>query len=266
MKIKIKGFTKKNRFLWLLGAVLLLLANNYATAETIEMAIKEGNEIIRLPEGSVCLLTLKTDNQFKPEWPPEVYALELMNQETGKKINIAVQSRKVGSLLKKGFKDAFTFNKNTSLWEGLVSFQLSPGQYRLTAVRGGCTRSIGIGAAIATFDFPFDIPFQVMETEYVYLGRIEMINRERKSDDEIPSGDTTITRISQRQSGFATGTFEVAITDNFDPDMGKFREKYPPIDNHPVAKRILPPWEKPKKNSPDKEGEMPPKPVDSSNQ
>jgi hypothetical protein len=42
MKIKIKGFTKTNRFLWLLGAVLLLLANNYAAAETIEMAIKEG--------------------------------------------------------------------------------------------------------------------------------------------------------------------------------------------------------------------------------
>ena len=37
------------------------------------------------------------------------------------------------------------------------------------------------------------------------LGRIEMINRERLSDDEIPSGDTTITRIPQYDSGFATG-------------------------------------------------------------
>jgi hypothetical protein len=265
MKIKIKGFTRKSFLLWLFGAVFLLLANGYAVAEIIEMAIKEGNEIIRLQEGSVCLMSLKTDNQFKPEWPPEVYALELMNQESGKKINIAVQSRKVGSLLKKGFKDAFTFNKNTSLWEGLVSFQVSPGLYRLTAVRGGCTRSIGIGAAMANFDFPFDIPFQVMEAEYVYLGRIEMINRERKSEDEIPSGDTTITRIPQRQSGFATGTFEVAIMDNFDTDLAKFREKYPPIDNQTVAKRILPSWEKPKKNSPDKEGGIPPTPVDSKN-
>jgi hypothetical protein len=68
-----------------------------------------------------------------------------------------------------------------------------------------------------------------------------MINRERKSEDEIPSGDTTITRIPQRQSGFATGTFEVAITDNFDPDMGKFRENIPRLTTIPWPNEYSPP-------------------------
>jgi hypothetical protein len=140
----------RNIFLCLMISVLLLPANNFANAETIAMAIKEGNEILSLQEKSVCLLILRTENQFKPEWPPEVHNLELIHQDTNKKIHVAVQSRNFGSLLKKGFKDAFTLNKNTSSWEGLVSFHLPAGQYRLTAVRGGCTRSIGIGAAIAT--------------------------------------------------------------------------------------------------------------------
>jgi hypothetical protein len=235
----------RNIFLCLMISVLLLPANDFANAETIEMAIKEGNEILSLQEKSVCLLTLRTENQFKPEWPPEVYNLELTHQDTNKKIHVAVQSRNFGSLLKKGFKDAFTLNKNTSSWEGLVSFQLPAGRYRLTAVRGGCTRSIGIGAAIATFDFPYNIPFEVQAGEYVYLGRIEMTNRERKSEDEIPSGDTTATRIPQHQAGFSTGTFEVKILDNFEVDIQKFKEKYPGISNYQVANRILPPWEKP---------------------
>ncbi len=236
-----------------LSAMLLILGvflfiSGCASVQTKEMALQSGDDKINLNKGSVCLLSIKTDNQFKPEWPPEVWGLELTDQATNKKIDIAVQSKSLGSLIKKGMSDTFTYKKDSSSWEGLISFQLPPGSYRLTAVRGGCTRGVGIAAAMASFDFPFDIPFQVHYNECVYLGRIEMINRERKSEDEIPSGDTTITRLQQKHSGFGTGTFDVKIIDIFDQDMQQFKGKYPAIGKQEVAKRIIPQWQKPNRN------------------
>ena len=233
--------------LWLI--ILLLGVTGCASVQTKSMVFQKGNgKRINLKKGSVCLLSLKTDNKFKPEWPPEVWAMELLNETSNKKINIAVESIAIGSLIKKSFKDAFTVNKNTSSWEGLISFQLPPGSYRITAVRGGCAKGTGIAACWASFDFPFDIPFQVNDEEYIYLGRIEMANRKRVSDDEIPSGNNLATRIPQKSSGFGTGTFDVKVFDNFDEDIQNFKEKYPVLEGQNINKRILPPWKKPNMN------------------
>lgn len=77
------------------------------------------------------------------------------------------------------------------------------------------------------------------------MGRIEMTNRKRTSDDEIPSGDTTVTRLPQKQSGFGTGTFEVKIFDNLDKDIDMFKAEYPALDKMTITKRILAQWSKP---------------------
>lgn len=230
---------------YLLVVLLALCLTGCASMRFTEMAFVKGNERIDLEDGSVCLVSLKTENEFKPTWPPEVYNIKLIDEATNKEIKIAVQSMSIGALLKKGFGDVVTFNKGISSWEGLISFQLPPGSYRITAVRGGCSKSIGIIAAIASFDFPFNNPFQVNDNEYVYLGRIEMINRERVSEDELPSGDNLITRMPQKKSGFGTGTFHVKIYDNFDQDIQDFREKYPVLASQKINKRILPQWKKP---------------------
>lgn len=72
-----------------------------------------------------------------------------------------------------------------------------------------------------------------------------MTNRKRTSDDEIPSGDTTVTRLPQKQSGFGTGTFEVKIFDNLDKDIDMFKAEYPALDKMTITKRILAQWSKP---------------------
>jgi hypothetical protein len=243
-KMTLKSFFKVFILPVFIIMTLIPLFNGCASVQTKEMGLKTGQEKLSYQEGSLCLLSIKTDNKYKPEWPPEVWAIELIDQATDKKVNIAVQSKSFGSLLKKGLNDTFTYDKGTSSWEGLISFKLPPGQYCLTAIRGGCTRGIGIGAAMASFGFPFDTPFRVYDKECVYLGRIEMINRERTSEDEIPSGDSTITRLPQQHSGFGTGTFDVEIFDNLDEDINKFREEYPVIGDIIITKRILPPWRK----------------------
>lgn len=232
----------------LLVMAVVLFSSGCASMQTREMIFKTGNEKPNFDKGAISLFSLKTDNKFKPEWPPEVYGIEIINEKTNKKINIAVQSMSFGALLKKGMGDVFTAKKDSSSWEGLISFQLQPGSYRLSAIRGGCTRGVGIAAAMASFDFPFDISFQTYDKEYAYLGRIEMTNRERVSEDEIPSGDNSATRLPQKFSGFGTGTFDVEIYDNFDQDIQRFKEKYPAIGNQKINKRVLSQWEKPKRN------------------
>jgi len=244
-KVILNPFFNVSTLFVVLIAMATLFVNGCASVQTREMALEKGQEKLSLQKDSICFLSVKTDNKFKPEWPPEVWAMELTDQKTNKKINIAVQSKSWGSLLKKGLSDSFTLNKGTSSWEGLVSFELPQGKYRLSAVRGGCNRGIGIGAAMASFDFPFDIPFQVYDKECVYLGRIEMTNRERTSDKEIPSGDTTSTRLPQQHSGFGTGTFDVKIFDNMDEDIHRFKAEYPVLDQMKITKRILPPWSMP---------------------
>jgi len=216
-----------------------------ASVQVKEMTFIKGGEQVSFDKGSVCLLSLKTDNRFKPEWPPEVYSIEIIDNKSNKKTNIAVRSMSFGSLLKKSASDAFAVKKASSSWEGLISFQLEPGSYQLSAIRGGCVRGIGVAVAMATFDFPFDLPFQIYDKEYVYLGRIEMTNRERISEDDIPSGSNLITQIPQRQSGFGTGTFDVTVYDNYDQDIQSFKEKYHAIDDNKINKRILPQWKKP---------------------
>lgn len=216
-----------------------------ASVQVKEMTFIKGGEQVSFDKGSVCLLSLKTDNSFKPEWPPEVTTMLIIDNKSDKKISIAVQSLSLGSLVKKATSDAFTVKKASSSWEGLISFQLPPGSYRISAIAGQCTKGIGVAAAFANFYFPFDLPFEIYDEEYVYLGRIEMVNRERISEDEIPSGSNLITQIPQKLSGFGTGTFDVAVYDNFDEDIQSFQEKYHAIDDHKINKRILPQWKKP---------------------
>ena len=239
-------FSRKLTLLVIFMSTILLFITGCSSVKINEMSLEEGQTTLNnQEEDSLFLLSLQTDNKFKPTWPAEVYAIELVNQKTNEVISIAVQSMSVGSLLSKGFSDAFTYNKGTSSWEGLVTFNLPPGQYKITAIRGGCARGIGIGAAMATFDFPFDTPFNVNDNEVIYLGRIEMINRQRLSENELPSGDTTVTRKPQFDSGFATGTFDVKIFDNLDQDIDKFKGQYPVLGKIKIEKRILPPWKKP---------------------
>ncbi len=211
-----------------------------------EMALTPEDSLSDIQGSYISLLSISTDNQFKPTWPPEVYSIEVTDQRSQEKIQVTLQSMDKMDLIKKAFSEMGQIDEGGSTWEGLVSFHLPPGQYRITAVRGGCIRSAGIAAAMASFDFPFDMPFQVGRDQFVYLGNITMINRERLSEDEIPSGDTTITRLPQKHSGFGTGTFDVIIKDLYESDMRKFQKKYPAMAGQPIAKNILPPWKKPR--------------------
>ena len=225
---------------WLLMVIVGLLASTgCATIQDLQsMPLRTGMNSLHLDNGSVCLLSIKAENQFKPGWPPEVYRVTVINDDTKKRYLFKVVELD-SSLFIQTTKDMFTANKEGPT-EALVSFQLMPGTYRLKGVGGGCTKALTSGH----FDFPFDIPFTVNPGEYVYMGRIEMTNRERVSKDEIPSGGK-FPLLDQSISGFGRSTFDVNVIDNFDQDIDAFKAKFPVIANQEIRKRILPQWKKP---------------------
>lgn len=244
--MKIDVYAQKFLFICIVGVAVFQLAGCGAKSNIREMALDPGDDAASLQGSHILLLSMKTDNQFKPGWPPEVWAIEIVEDGTGRKIEIAVQSMSATALLKKGLGEAAEMEEETSSWEGLISFDLPPGSYTLSAVRGGCVRSVGTGVAVASFDFPFAIGFTVDHEQFAYLGRIEMTNRQRLYDDEIPAGDNTASRLPQKQSGFGTGTFDVTILDNYDRDMQQFTAQYAVLTGQVIVKRILPRWTPPK--------------------
>ena len=203
---------------WLLMVIVGLLASTgCATMKDLQsMPLRTGMNSLHLENGSVCLLSIIAKNQFKPSWPPEVYEVPVINDGTKKRYLFKVVELD-SSFFIQTTKDIFTLKKEGST-EALVSFQLMPGAYRLKGVRGGCTKALTSGH----FNFPFDIPFTVDPGEYVYMGRIEMTNRERVSKDEIPSGKK-FPLIDQQISGFSRSTFDVDVIDNFDQDIDAFK-------------------------------------------
>lgn len=232
---------------WLLMVIIGLLAS--AGCATLQedfrdlqnlrsMPLQTGMNSLNVNNGSICLLSIKAENQFKTGWPPEVRIVKIVNVDTKERYLFKVVELDFSLFIKTG-KDMVTINKE-GVTEALVGFQLIPGDYLLKDVRGGCVKALICGQ----FAFPFDIPFTVNPGEYVYMGRIEMINRKRVSKDEIPSGGK-FPLVDQFISGFGRSTFDVNVIDNFDQDIDAFKAKFPVIANQEIRKRILPQWKKP---------------------
>lgn len=217
--------------------VLLLMSGCGTLHKT---ALKPGDTSLVLNYESIVLLSIKTQNKYKPGHAPEVYRITVTSDDADKtEYKTILVDTGVGSLIGKALKDMTKRNTGDS-WEDLITLRLPPGSYRLTSIAGGTTSALSSGH----FDFPFNILFSLGSQTIVYIGKIDMVNRKRESDDEVPSG-SKFPLIDQAASGFGGGTFDVAIYDNFDQDQIKFSDKYPALSDQKIIKQILGPWEKP---------------------
>ena len=201
--------------------------------------LRSSDNSLNLDNGSVYLLSIKTDNKFHTGWPPEVQHLVVRDDGSGEEIDFLTIE---GSLWAKATHDAFT-TKRDQRSESLVGLNLPPGSYHLWTIAGGATKGVGVAALSSSFSFPFDIPFGSQGKEIVYLGNVEMVNRERKSDDELPSAPA----LPLINPGFSGSTFDVTIADKYEEDVPRFREKFPALGTQAISRRVLPQWQRPKR-------------------
>jgi hypothetical protein len=204
-----------------------------------EMALKPGMDRIDSKNMAICLISLKTENQYKPEHSPKVLAVRVVSENSGKQYNFCPVKGGVGGAIGSGLKDAFSFNKKSGPEEYLLSLKIPSGSYRLVSIAGNSISPL----IHCNFDFPFEVPFQVQGNGVIYLGRIEMVNREKRSDDDIASG-SRFPLLDQAICGFGGGTFDVIISDNFEPDMVRYKKEFPALADLDIQKDILRPWNK----------------------
>ncbi len=87
-------------------------------------------------------------------------------------------------------------------------------------------------------------PIELKPNKIVYLGRIEAVIRERKNDGELRAGPV-VPLLDQAVTGFAGGTFDINVYDNYDKDIALFKQIYPLLNKYTVEKAVLPQWKKP---------------------
>jgi hypothetical protein len=211
--------------------IVLCLAFIVSGCAGHKMALTKDQSNIDLTKKSIALLSVKVSNQYKPSCQLEVTGAFICPQSE-------TCSRPLPYFHKaespyKSEKDRFN--------EYLLSFELENGTYNLRWI--GALYEIPL-LIFAGGKIPLDTKIDIMPNTISYLGHLDVVLRERKSDDEKRAG-SVIPLIDQAVPGFSTGTFDVVVEDKYEEDMKLFISEYPALKNAKVEKAILPQWIRP---------------------
>ena len=174
-------------------------------------------QTLSLEGKSVAIFTLRTTNQLAPIYRPKVLLMDI----------ISADSKKL-----QRFKPGKPFNKSKHEYEYLVSVDLEPGTYRIGRVRG---ESVLFPLIAGTFVFPMNLQFELEPKSLAYIGHIDMTNRKRLKGE--PRSGPVIPLVDQAATGYAGGTFDIALSDRYDADVADFARTYPVLLNHAVTNR-----------------------------
>ncbi len=193
------------------------------------MALNDETEVLDLSKESVALFTVKTSNRYKPSYQPHVSSVIVWTNDNREKTE------------KYGFQVKEPHDKVENQYdEYLASISLAPGKYKLREIFG----TSGTFPVRGFFGVPMYTPIELKPNKIVYLGRIEAVIRERKNDGELRAGPV-VPLLDQAVTGFAGGTFDINVYDNYDKDIALFKQIYPLLNKYTVEKAVLPQWKKP---------------------
>jgi hypothetical protein len=197
------------------------------------MALTKGQTSIDVTTSSIALLSVKISNQNKPK-----YQLDIMGAL------ICPQSERCGHGSVSGFHKTRIANRINSVEnsynEYLLSFELESGPYNFHSIGAAYSHFPITGGGSVPMNYTVDIkPHSV-----IYLGHLDIVLRERKTDREVRAG-SVIPLIDQALVGASSGTFDVIAEDKYEEDMKLFIAEYPALQNVRVEKSVLPPWIRP---------------------
>lgn len=208
---------------------LLLIITLFLNGCASPMALKKGMTSVDTSQESVVVFSLQLANDNSgPKWypyPKEVWFWsDDMRNDRRKGFNLS---------------DARCITGRGNFCTRLISVRLNPGDYTLTGI---IVLASGLSGTAEGY-VPIYLPLQVRANEIVYIGNIEAVNRKRSKGD-LAAG-AIFPLLPQQSSGFAKGTFDVQVFDNYDEDILLLEEAYPVLSEHEVKKRLLPQWEPP---------------------
>lgn len=202
-------------------ALVTFVAIFVSSCATIKPMALDDTEAIDVAQRSVALMTVKTSNQYRPSYQPNVLYIWTTSKEGQEKYSFGVEE---------------PYNRVENQFNDyLIRIDLAPGKYKLSNIFG----TSGIFPIRGTFSIPIYTDFDLKPKKVVYLGRIDAVVRERKDESELRAG-SVFPLIDQAVTGFSGGTFDIKIFDNYDEDIVIFKQKYPALNNYTVEKAILP--------------------------
>ena len=198
-----------------------------------KMALTKGKSDINLTKKSIVLLSVRISNQYKPKRQLELQNVIICPQsETNCKHDLPSHFE---SPYKSYKKEKNHFN------EYLLSYELESDTYNID----GLYTTYRIPTLTAGFGFAkLNLKTEIKPNSISYLGHLDIILREKKSDAEISAGGN-VPYIDQSIAGFSSGTFDVVVEDKFDEDMKSFISEYPALQKVKVEKSVLPQWIRP---------------------
>jgi hypothetical protein len=203
------------------GTLLLavLAAFVLSGCSSTKMALNSRKDAAPQPGKGMVLLSLRVENQYKPQYQPTVWWVE--TQAPGGKPARVWTNRKPF----RAEESRFT--------EQLISLDLPPGHYSLGDVYG-----VYQGFWVAgRFKYPVGAEFDVLPGSIVYLGHVCMTNREKKEGERASGG--VLPLIDQSVTGFSGGTMDIAMSDRAEEDLKLFQTAYPAFQPAQVTKALM---------------------------
>jgi stage V sporulation protein SpoVS len=194
------------------------------------MPLTANQDTLDLSNESIALVSVKVANQYKSSYQPGMmYAFFFPEGEDGEKTHIDIKTDPVVS-------EDYKYN------EYILNFSLKPGTYNFAAIWGQYQVPLLLNA---TCVIPLNLKVEIKPNCVSYLGHIDAVIRKRNNDEEQRAG-AVVPLLDQAVVGFSGGTFDVAISDQYGEDMGRFLAKYPALNNVTVEKNVLSQWVRPK--------------------
>ena len=217
----------------LLASLLVVIASLFSGCANVQRMPWESDSAQVAPQQkAIYLLTATIKNAYKERYQPELQFIQVVRDEgTAKQ---AVIPFKMDS------KGVYTGEKEDQPPKYFIRLELEPGTY---TVRGmsAMGRAFPI---ISSFYVPLHSPLKVEGVGIAYLGSVQATVRERVGE-EFRAG-ILIPLIDRAVAGASTGTFDVVIADKFDDDLPQFQKLFPGLGQQPVARSLLPPFDRAK--------------------
>lgn len=166
-------------------------------------------------KGSVVVMSVSMTNEYKPNYGPTSLGVILVQPNTNNRMAMVSEVAP---------------GTNTTI----INLQIAPGTYSVRRLLGH-SRAILING---TIDFAVDAPFTVEPKTVVYLGHVDLVNKE-KSDKNDQSSGAAIPLIDQAVTGFGSGALAVAMRDDYERDVAQFKSEYPAMQGLDVVRAPL---------------------------
>ncbi len=166
------------------------------------------------------IFVLRTENQYKTNYQSTVLAVRTKAESTGKRTMWRVKKPSEGD------KDRYS--------EYWVSVALEPGRYEIDRVVGQAGDGFLI---IGHFDVEPQLEFELPGAGVHYLGRVNLISRERKDGE--PRSGPMLPLIDQSVTGYSNSSTDISIEDAAETDVPKFVGAHPALQGVSVSKSIM---------------------------